>query len=178
MASQSAGSGWRAGRAHGSYVRAGRPADEITVRIPDPSLRDDTSISDTIQGVFRNHVEVPATVKAEVHDGTVILSGEVSSQHQRRKTGRLVRVTTGAKDVVNRITVKPKVRADDVVQRVSHALKGHPDLGARSVWVTSQNGTVCLHGHVRSLREGAVAQNVAFETPGVMSVDNQLEVGP
>jgi 2,5-diketo-D-gluconate reductase A len=69
--------------------------------------------------------------------------------------------------VVDLITVKPEVSATDVEQCVDQALKRSADLDARSTPVTTDDGTVHLHGHVHSCHEKETAEDAAFAAPGV-----------
>lgn len=52
------------------------------------------------------------------------------------------------------------------------------DLDARSIWVTSRDGTVELHGHVHSFAERHIAVHAAEAAPGVTRVKSELLVMP
>lgn len=151
-------------------------ADEIEVRVPD--VHDDSDISEALQHALDDNIDVPDTVKAEVSDGTVTLRGEVDWQFQRREAQRMVLHTKGVVDVVNLITIRPRAGTADVEQRVIAALKRSAELDARSVWVSTENGTVRLHGHVHSFHERRAAEDAAFAAPGVSAVENEITIGP
>ena len=46
----------------------------------------------------------------------------------------------------------------------------------RSIWVTTSNGDVRLHGTVRSLAERRLAERAAASAPGVTNVENEIVV--
>jgi osmotically-inducible protein OsmY len=153
-------------------------ADDINVRIPDAYHHDDTEISEALQRSMDNNIDVPTGVQAEVRNSVVTLRGEVDWYYQRSEAERLTRHIYGVSDVVDLVTVKPKTSAPDVEKRVSAALRRSADLDARSIWVTSDNGTVHLHGHVHSIREKQTAGDAAFAAAGVSAVDNQIMIYP
>jgi osmotically-inducible protein OsmY len=69
-------------------------------------------------------------------------------------------------------------KSADVEERVATAIERMAHLDARSIWVTSTNGTVRLHGHVHSFSEKHTAGFVAASAPGVIKVENDVLVTP
>jgi osmotically-inducible protein OsmY len=161
-------------RVHG--VRA--VADEVKVELPTSSLRDDVDIAQAVARTLRWNTLVPEDVKAEVRNGVVTLRGEVEWSYQRNEAERAVRNITGVTGVTNLIVVKPKVKAADIEKRISEALQRHAELDARQIRVSTQNGTVELHGQVHSLHEKKIAERAAASAPGIVSVENKLVVAP
>jgi hypothetical protein len=110
---------------------------------------------------------------------------EQDLRRQHREVGQEQRCAGGAEhvpevhNVSNMITIKPHLpKAADVADRVSEAIERMADLDARSVWVTTSNGSVRLHGHVHSLAERRNAGFAAASAPGVQDVENQILVTP
>ncbi|MGZ4357655.1 MAG: BON domain-containing protein, partial [Gaiellaceae bacterium] len=132
-------------------------ADEIEVRLPASSKRDDPAIAEAIAHTLQWNTLVPETVDVEVRNGYVTLRGEVEWNYQKDAAERAVRDVTGVMGVANLITVKPKVRASEVRKRVEEAIERAAALDARGISVTTTNGTVHLHGTVHSLFEKRVA---------------------
>jgi osmotically-inducible protein OsmY len=155
-------------------------ADELEVRLPGSSVRDDTDIAEHIAEELRWNTLVPDTVEAEVRDGFVTLRGEVEWTYQREAAERAIRDITGVRGVTNLITVKPRIKPKptDVEQRVAEAIQRLASLDARSIWASTSNGTVHLHGHVHSLWEKKVAEEAAASAPGVQKVENHIVVTP
>jgi osmotically-inducible protein OsmY len=150
-------------------------ADEIQVRPMTAATPDDSQISEAIMNSFRWRSNIPESVKAEVEHGWVTLRGEVEWDYQRREAAQVVGLN-GVTGLTNLITLKPEVTASDVENRVSQALKRNADLDARSIWVTTDDGTVHLYGHVHSWREKQAAEQAAFAAPGVSHVENEISV--
>jgi osmotically-inducible protein OsmY len=153
-------------------------ADEIEVELPGASIRDDTEIAEQIAQTLRWNTLVPDTVHAEVRNEVVILRGEVEWPHQREAAERAVREVTGIRAVTNLIAVKPRVKAQDVKERVAEMIKRRASLDAEQIEVTTTNGTVHLRGQVHSLWEKRLAEQAAASAPGVSKVENELVVVP
>jgi osmotically-inducible protein OsmY len=153
-------------------------ADELEVKLPGTSSRDDTEVAEAIAQVLRWNTLVPDTVKAEVRQGMVTLRGDVDWTYQRMAAERAVRDVKGVKGVTNLITVKPRAKPEDIEQRIAEAIRRAANMDARQIWVTTNNGTAVLHGTVHSLYEKKIAEQEAASAPGVSKVDNQIVVVP
>jgi osmotically-inducible protein OsmY len=153
-------------------------ADEIEVRLGGADVQDDAAIAEAIIHSFRWNTLVPESVKAEVRDGWVTLRGEVEWEYQLQAAKRAVRDIRGVKGVSNLIVVKPRVKPAEIEKRVAEAIKRSAELDARSIRVTTENGTVHLHGTVHSLYERRVAEEAAKAAPGVSKVENEIVVTP
>lgn len=155
-------------------------ADEIEVRLPSSVKHDDAEIAEEIARERRWHTLIPDSLEAEVRKGYVTLRGEVDWSFQRNEAVRAIRHLAGVRGVSNLITVKPhaKPKVADVERRVEAAIERMADLDARSIWVTTSNGTVRLHGHVHSFAERRIAEHAAEAAPGVTMVENDLVVTP
>jgi len=154
-------------------------ADEIKVKLSKSSVRDDLDIAEQIANAFRWNTLVPDSVDAEVRDGWVTLRGNVEWNFEKNEAERAVRNITGVTGVTNMIAVKPKVpKPVEIEKRIKEAITREADLDARSIQVTTRNGTVELQGHVHSLWEKKIAESAAASAPGVSKVENQLAVIP
>ena len=154
-------------------------ADEVEVKLPSSSERDDEDIAEDITRHLNTSTAIPKTVKAEVKNGNVTLTGDVSWPFQRDEAERALKYLWGVKGLANMIAVKPAgPKGSDVAERVSEAIERMAHLDARSVWVTTSNGTVHLHGHVHSFSEKHTAGRAAASAPGVTTVKNEVLVTP
>lgn len=154
-------------------------ADEIEVMLPDANVRDDADLAEEIARRVRWSTIISKAVKAEVEGGHVTLVGEVQHSFQRATAEREIRYLAGVHAVNNRITVRShEPRPADVERRIGDAIERMADLDARSIWVTTSDGTVHLHGTVHSIAERHAAARAAASTPGVSHVDNTILVRP
>jgi osmotically-inducible protein OsmY len=169
---------WAAVRAAERVAGVIAVADELEVRLPTSIKLDDTEIAESIARALRSHVSVRDSVDAEVRHGFVTLRGEVDWSYQREAAERVARNTLGIKGVTNLITVKPKVKSEQIEQRIANAIQRMANLDANQITVTTSNGTVHLSGRVHSWYEKRLAEQEAKSAPGVTKVDNQITVVP
>lgn len=169
---------WAAVRAAERIYGVKAVADDIEVVLPDAVKRKDAEIAEEIARERSWHTWIPDSVDAEVSKGTVTLRGVVEWSYQRDEAARAVRHLEGVRSVSNLIEVKPAVGATaaDVERRIEDAISRMADLDARSIWVTTSNGDVRLHGTVRSLAERRLAERAAASAPGVTNVENEIVV--
>jgi osmotically-inducible protein OsmY len=94
-------------------------ADDIEVREPALHERADDEIAEEIAHLRSWRAQIPDSVGAQVHDGRVILHGQVESVSQRDAVESAVRGLTGVRDVGNLIEVKQtEPAAADVESRL------------------------------------------------------------
>lgn len=115
-------------------------------------------------------------VKIKVEDGIVKLEGEVEWDYQRTQAKRSIESLNGVKMVINLITLKPKVSADGIEEKISAAFQRHASIDAKGIDVSVSGSKVILRGKVRSFAEKDDAADAAWAAPGVTSVENHLSI--
>jgi osmotically-inducible protein OsmY len=113
-----------------------------------------------------------------VEDGVVTLEGEVEWDYQRGSAKNAVASLLGVRDVVNRISVMPRITASDVKSRISSALHRTATIDAERISVDIVGNKAILRGKVRSYAEKEDAEDAAWAAAGISSVDNYLEIVP
>lgn len=119
-----------------------------------------------------------AEVKTEVEEGVVTLRGTLDSLMSRRIAERTAREVVGVKRVVNRITVEPEVDRTDaeITSAVESALQRSPDVNRYEIFTSVNDDIVTLTGTVDTWFEKARADDVVAGVPGVVAVNNNLDV--
>ena len=120
----------------------------------------------------------PREITVRVQDGVVHLSGTVDSAAERRAAQEDVAAATEAHEIANQLALRNFVQRTDreLAQAVRQALVRDIAVDDRPVRVEAADGTVTLVGCVSSQAQKSAAENVAWWTPGVMSVVDRLVV--
>ena len=104
----------------------------------------------------------------------VTLRGEVIWDHQRQTAESLVRGLHGVANVINMVSIKPKVSLTAVRSEIEAALKRRAHLDAQDIHITVEGDAITLSGKVHHWIEKNLAIHSAWSTPGVRSVIDKL----
>jgi osmotically-inducible protein OsmY len=152
-------------------------AEDIQVKLPSSGERSDTDIAHAVVNALKWDTEVPdELIKAKVENGWVTLEGDVRLFYQKVAAERCVRFLNGVKGVINLVSVKPAVTTAKVSNNIEAALKRRAEIDSAQIRVDTTDGKVTLRGSVHSWLEMKEAENAAWATPGVWSVEDKLAV--
>lgn len=167
---------WAAERAAMRVLNTKAMASEIKIDMPSSAVRSDADIARATMNHLEWNYSVPATVKVQVTDGSVTLTGTAEWQYQKEEAERVVRPLRGVKWVSNEIAVTPKLNAVDVKMKIENALKRNAETDAKQITVETSNGKVTLRGSVKSWSEREEAQHAAWAAPGVTNVEDLITI--
>jgi osmotically-inducible protein OsmY len=116
-------------------------------------------------------------IKIIVDDGWIYLDGTVDWDYERTFAQRSVENLIGVKGVTNNISIKLKtIDSLEIKSKIVEAFHRSATIDSSSIKIESLGSKVTLHGKVRSWAEKNEAEKVAWASPGVTSVDNQIEI--
>ncbi len=136
----------------------------------------DTQIAESVVRSLKSHVLVPDNVQAIIEDGWVTLSGEANWAYQREAAEEAIRFLAGVKGLSNNIMLTPNIVAHEVCGEVLKSLNRNAEIDASHISVTGDQNTIYLKGTVHTWAERREACTVAWNSPGVRFVQNELEV--
>ncbi|MFT6781738.1 MAG: osmotically-inducible protein OsmY [Saprospiraceae bacterium] len=152
-------------------------AQEITICYGNALKRSDTEIATNILEAWENNFYVPKYgIDVEVDDGWVKLQGNVSYKSQEEETQKSIEQIIGVRGLTNLIKIKSK--PNDVLEKksVQDALSRNWSINPKNVKVEVDHSNVKLTGIVYSLYQKEEAERLAWNAPGVSSVENELAV--
>jgi osmotically-inducible protein OsmY len=150
-------------------------ANDIEVKLA--TERTDADIAAAAVRALEWNASIPAgRVTVTVSKGWVTLKGEVEWQYQREEAGKVVRQLWGVKGVSNLIDVKPRSTPSELKKKIEQALIRNAEIDANSITVEVQGSKAVLKGKVRSWADKHEAEKAAWLAPGIISVDNRIEI--
>jgi osmotically-inducible protein OsmY len=153
-------------------------AEEITVRFSSDKKTADDEIAKRAVDILAWDSTVPgSSLQITVRDGVVTLAGDVDWYYQRKAAEDNIRKLHGVAGVINNIVIKPRIKAENVKNKIEDALKRNAEIEAKGIRVTVQDGNrVVLEGSVHNWDERYAVTTAAWSAPGVKSVDNRLTI--
>ncbi len=168
---------------HGAEIAAGRVqgvlavAEELDVRLPFDATRGDEEIAAAAIERLSWNITIPRdSIKVKVESGWVTLSGQVEWNYQKNAAHDDIRWLTGVVGVTNQVTIKARVNALDISDKIMHALHRSWFSDPKSISVTTNGGAVKLTGTVHSWRDRNVATATAWSAPGATTVENDITI--
>jgi len=152
-------------------------AEDIEVKYGNSFKKSDTEIAAAAVNALKWNISVPENkIDVKVEDGWIYLTGEVMWDFEKNAAKKAVENLPSVKYVVNNITLKNIVDAGDIKTKIKKAFERSADIDAKEINVDTDGHSVTLTGKVHSLKEKENARKTAYSSPGVWTVDNELEV--
>ena len=152
-------------------------AEDIQVGISPSFHKSDTEIAEAVLHALKWNTAVQEeNIKVKVEDGNVRLEGEVEWEYQRHNAKTCIENLTGVKSVINLIHVKTTITPQDIQHKIYYAFHRNASIDSRKITVEALGNRIILNGTVRSFAEKTDAEKAAWNAPGVVTVENNLEI--
>lgn len=152
-------------------------ADEITVHIGYREPVSDSDIAANAVRMIRESLILPKdAVLITVEDGWITLEGVLHWNYQRETARHLVKDLQGVRGVTNSIQLQKDLHKVVDKEQIIKAFQRNWAIDADFIDVIVHGATVELKGFVYSLHQREEAERIAYKTPGVEKVINDLKV--
>ena len=151
--------------------------NKTAVRAPMPADINDQAIANAADQILAWTVDVPAnTVKADVRDHRVTLTGQVTWEYQRHAAARAVTYIKGVKLVSNEIMLASAAPTAGTKAAAEAALRRSAEVNPGNITIDLNGPELTLHGSVGSWSQRREAERCAWSAAGVTSVRNELHI--
>lgn len=152
-------------------------AEEITVSVRGGKTHTDVDIAKAVVNALEWNSSIDdSKIRVQVENGEVTLDGEVEWNFQKISAQKAVENLAGVRHIINNLHVKNRVVVNDVKQKIALAFLRHATLDSDKIKVEVVGDKVILSGTVRSFAEKRDAERTTWSSPGVMHVENNLEI--
>jgi osmotically-inducible protein OsmY len=152
-------------------------ANELQVRLLGEFGREDAELrGDVLQALMLDTL-VPSSIDAEVQDGEVTLTGRADWQFQRDEAEFVAANIPGVTEVWDDVRLTGNVpAAANIEESIRKAFMRNARLAEEALAIDARNGTVTFEGTVGSWSEHDDAIAVAWASPGVVAVNDEILV--
>lgn len=151
--------------------------ENIEVRFANSWSKTDAEIAKEVLVALAANWSVPDdNVTVKVENGWVTLDGELHWNYQKEAAKSAIHYLAGVKGVSNNIKIQSETAEEIEKSDVENALKRSWSLDDSDIDVSVSGKTVTLEGTVDSWYQKEEAGRIAWKTPGIWFVENELEV--
>ena len=141
------------------------------------SKKTDNDIADEILNAYKWNWQIPDDkIKVRVENGWVNLEGELNWNYQKQEAKNAIKSLEGIVGVNNNITIKSQSADAMEKEVIEHHLKRSWALIADDIKFAVNGTSVTLSGTVGSLYQKEEAGRIAWNTPGIWNLHNNLVV--
>ena len=151
--------------------------EKIEVKFPSTWTKTNAEIANEVLTALKSNWSVPKDkVTVKVEDGWVTLEGKLPWNYQKDAAKSAVNYLTGVKGVTNNIKIESNIH-DTIEQKdVEDAIARSWSVDDHDIKVKVSGTTVTLSGTADSWYQKEEAGRIAWNTPGIWHVKNDLAV--
>jgi osmotically-inducible protein OsmY len=168
---------WKQKNATKKVIGVKALVEKIEVKFPSSWEKTNSEIANEVLAALKSNWSVPKDkVTVVVENGWVTLEGELPWNYQKEAAKNAVHFLTGVKGVTNSIKIKSE--SQDAIEKkvVEHAIARSWSIDDSDINVDVSGTTVTLSGTVDSWYQKEEAERIAWKTPGIWNVKNELAV--
>ncbi|HEX5168959.1 MAG TPA: BON domain-containing protein [Cyclobacteriaceae bacterium] len=153
-------------------------ASDIEIKVDALGTKTDTQIAEAVKDALRwNSAVDEDQIEVKVDNGWVYLDGKAEWQYQKLSVQDSVERLFGVKGVTNNIVIKNRaIDVKEIKEKITAAFHRSATIDSSSIKLETSGSLVTLRGTVRSWVEKEEAERIAWSSPGVLAVDNQIDI--
>jgi osmotically-inducible protein OsmY len=153
-------------------------AVDLEVKLGSIGRKTDIEIAETIKNALRwNSAVNDDEIEIKVDNGWVYLDGTVNWEYERRAAQRSVEDLIGVRGVTNNLTIKSQaIDPKEIKGKIAAAFHRSATIDSSSITIDVSGSRVTLKGTVRSWMEREDAEKAVWSSPGVLVVDNRIQI--
>jgi len=153
-------------------------ACDIQVTLTTIGKRTDTEVAEVVKNALRwNSAVNDDRIEVKVDNGWVYLDGKVDFEYEKRNAQESIEDLIGVRGVTNSIMINTKpIDTKEIQRQIATAYHRNATLDSSSIHIDTSGSKVTLRGKVKSWTEKKEAENIAWCAPGVLSVDNKIDI--
>lgn len=151
--------------------------EKIEVKFSSSWSKTNVEIATEVLGALKSNWAIPKDkVTVKVEDGWVTLEGELPWNFQKEAAKKAINDLAGVKSVINNITIKSE--SNDAIEQkdIENAIARNWSINDNDIQVKVSGTTVTLSGTVFSWYQKEEAERIAWNTPGIWYVKNELAI--
>jgi osmotically-inducible protein OsmY len=151
--------------------------EKIDIKYGNYGKKSDADVANEIINAYKWNWSIPEDkIKVKVENGWVTIDGTVNWNYQKEAAINAVKNLLGVKGVTNNITIKSAIT--DLIEKkdIEKALERNWTINDENIKINVIANEVTLSGTVNSYYEKDEAERIAWNAPGVCSVNNELSL--
>ncbi len=149
--------------------------EDIKISFENLTKVNDNDIATEVIKAIKNNWRIPNDkIKIKVEDGWITLEGELNWNFQKVAAKNTLVDLEGVKGVSNNITIIPENQSIVEKTSIENAISRSFLIDDKKIEVNVNENKVTLFGSVNSIFEKEEAERIAWKTPGIWALDNNL----
>lgn len=151
--------------------------ENIKTELSQRNIRSDESIAEAALNHLKSHSQIPSEkLNLKVEGGYITLDGEVEWSFQKKAAQNAIQYLKGVTGITNNIKIIPGSQPEDLRKKIKDAFERNALLDADHLKIKIEDHTIFLSGYVSSWIEKNQAEKLALFSPGITSVENNIQI--